>query len=361
MAGSADAKLVEPGAAHPLPALDQAALARFLRVTPAAVARWLAAGLPATADGRIDPFAATNWLSAGRLAECPAMARRWQRYLGWFKPFLAGADRPRRVRWRRRHRLYLPGPAAALAWFLAAPANHDGQRLIRDGGLAAEGLEARPVAGGVLLRGSAPACPLAVGELELELRPRQVLRAGSTEHRELSALMIEVVGGFTYAYRHHSAWEYPLAHLGGPLEPRAQGSCIDCACALGAALSARGRRWRLHGGLVASSAIANPHAWLEVETVQGWAPLDPALPAIVRMLGPRWGDWREHARAWCGGCDARRVEVALSPSAFAVPGGATLGGGGGEAAVRLDDGSWANAYPCIDWVCGDCEAGFERC
>jgi hypothetical protein len=361
VAGSALAEPVEPGAAHPLPALPQGALARFLRVTPAAVARWLAAGLPATADGRIDPFAATNWLSAGRLAECPAMARRWQRYLAWFKPFLAGADRARRLRWRRRHRLYLPAPAADLVWFLPAPAHHAGQRLVHDGGLAAVGFEAQPVAGGVVLRGSAPAAPLAQGELELELRPRQLLGSGSAEHRELSALMIEVVGGFTYAYRHHRPWEYPLAHLGGPLEPRTQGSCIDCACALGAALSARGRPWRLRGGLVASSAIANPHAWIEAETTQGWVPLDPALPAIVRMLGPGWGDWREYARAWCGGADARRVEIAITGCAIDVPGGPTLGGGGGEAAVRRQDGSWANAYPCIDWVCGDCEAGFARC
>ncbi len=352
---------VEPGAAHPLPALGPPELARFLHVTPAVVARWLDEGLPAGNDGRIDPFAATNWLSAGRLRECPAMARRWRRYLGWFQPFLAGNDRPRRLHWRRRHRLYLPAPAAALVWFLARPAAHDGQRLLADGGLRCDGLEAQQVAGGVVLCGAAPAGPVASGSVELELRPRQLLGAGSAEHRELSALMIEVVGAFTYAYRHHRPWEYPLALCGGPLEARAQGSCIDCACALGAALSARGRRWRLHGGLVACSAIANPHAWIEAETTAGWAPLDPTLPAIVRLLGPAWGDWREHARAWCGGSDARRVELDLAGPGIEVPGGTTLGGGGGEAAVLQDGGGWANALPCIDWVCGDCEAGFERC
>lgn len=360
MAGTDGAVALEPGAAHPLPALGQAALARFLHVTPAAVARWLADGLPAVADGRIDPFAATNWLSAGRLAECPVMARRWRRYLGWFKPFLDGTDRPRTVRWQRRHRLYLPAPASALVWFLAAPAEHDGQLLLADSGLSAAGLVAQAEAGGVVLRGAAPDAPLALGEVELGLVPRRVLAFGSAEHRELSELMIEVVGDFAYAYRHHRPWEYPLAHLGGELSARTQGSCVDCACALGAALSARGRRWRLHGGLVANSAIANPHVWLEAETTQGWAPLDPTLPAIVRMLGPAWGDWREHARAWCGGGDARRIEVAIATAGLEIPGGATLGGGGGEAAVRRDDGSWANAFTCIDWVCGDCEAGFEH-
>jgi hypothetical protein len=359
--GGGDAVTVDAGPAHPLPALDQGALARFLHVGPAAVARWLDAGLPAQADGRIDPFAATNWLSAGRLAECPVMARRWRRYLDWFEPFLAGSDRPRRVRWQRRHRLYLPAPASSLIWFLAAPASHDGQQLIADGGIHAEGLEAQAEAGGVVLRGAAAAAPVALGSAELELRPRRVLSPGSPEHRELSELMIAVVGGFTYAYRHHRAWEYQGAHHGGALSARTTGSCIDCACALGAALSARGRRWRLHGGLVANTMIANPHAWIEAETVHGWAPLDPTLPAIVRMLGPGWGDWREYARAWCGGSDARRVEVAGASAALPIPGGATLGGGGGEAALRLDDGRWANAYSCIDWVCGDCEASFERC
>ena len=227
MAGSGAAATVEPGSAHPLPPLAPPALARFLRTTPVAIERWCAAGLPVAIDGRIDPFAATSWLSAGRLAECPLIARRWRRYLDWFRPYLDGGERARRVVWRRRHRLYLPAGCRELYWFLAAPAHHAGQQLIQDDGLQADGLAALAVAGGVVLRGEPAPELLAQGSATLTLAPRRVLNPGSAEHLELSALMIAVVGGFTYAYRHHRPWEYPGAELGVPAAARAAGSCVD--------------------------------------------------------------------------------------------------------------------------------------
>jgi hypothetical protein len=77
--------------------------------------------------------------------------------------------------------------------------------------------------------------------------------------------------------------------------------------------------------------------------------VDPSLPAIARMLG---ADWRSVARAYAGGCDARRVQLSPQPISEAI-GGPTVASLIGEATV---DG--VNAWACIDWVCGDCSAEF---
>ena len=359
--GPSPAILVEPGAAHPYPALDADGLARFVHVSPHAVQRWLQDGLPADARGHVDPFAAANWLSAGRLEECPVMARRWRQYLGWFAPFLAGTDGARSYRCQRVHRLYLPRPVSTLSWFLPHPEDSPWQRIVERRELAAEGLDATVDAHGVVLGGAATSTTLtARGSADVQAIPQVVLPHGSQEHAFFSALMIEVVGAFDYAYRHHRPFEYPQAVTDVAVDARWSGSCIDCAMALGAALHQRGRRWRLCAGIVAHSAIANPHLWLEVETTLGWAPLDPTLPAIVRMLGQGWGDWRAYARAYAGSCDARRLRIAPASGQVAVPGGQTLASAGGEAAVQLVDGRRANAFPCIDWVCGECEATFSE-
>ena len=124
--------------------------------------------------------------------------------------------------------------------------------------------------------------------------------------------------------------------------------------ALASLLEERGRPWRLLSGVVADSRIANPHFWIETETTDGrWAPLDPTLPAIVRMVG---GDWRAASRAWSGVCDARRVTLGVVGAGRAeIPGGASVGSLMGEVVV---DGR--NAWPCLDWVCGDCESEFSE-
>jgi hypothetical protein len=352
--------VIEPGPAHPFPSLGHTALARFLHVAPQAVLRWLEMGLAADSHGRIDPFAAVNWLSAGHLGECPVMARRWRRYIGWFAPFIAGRDRRRTVRWRRCHRLYLPEAAGAVSWFLPAPEESATQHCRSQEGIDADGLRTSACRGGVQLHGQpVEAAVTARGSVVLEIAPNLVLAPGDADFPVLHALMLEVIEAFSYAYRHHRPFEYPQARTGGAVTPQWTGSCIDCAMALGALLHVRGRPWRLRAGLVAHSAIANPHVWIEAETTKGWAPLDPTIPAIVRMLGPEYGDWRDVARQYTGRCDARRVQIASGGDAAEIPGGPTLDAVGGEIAVRRSDGSWANAFPCQDWVCGECEAVFE--
>jgi hypothetical protein len=348
--------LLLPGASHPYAPMEVAALAHFLHVPEAEIRRWLAEGLPITRDGLVDPFACSNWLCWGRLDRCPALARRWRTYLTFFAPFVAGEDRPRRVAWRRVHRLYLPKRAQEVIWSLAAPTTTAGQVVERMVPPASAGLSvATPPGWWHFMGAPTDSVPLAKGEATLRLLPRVELPAAAGEHAALAALVEEVAGTFRYEYRHHHPGEY-ADEIAGRREPRPRwyGSCLDCALALAALLSDRQRRWRLVGGVVADSRIANPHFWLECEIAGGgWAPLDPSLPAIVRMVG---GDWRTATRAWTGALDARRVTLGVvGPGLPGIPGGPTVGSLMGEAVV---DGR--NAWPCLDWVCGDCESEFTE-
>ncbi len=312
-----------PGPAHPHPPRPPAELAAWLGVDEARVRAWLDDGLPAI-EGAIDAFVAVNWLS-GRIDEVPALASRWRRYLRWFQPFVAGTDRPRRVTVTRHHRLFLPRPVAdGILWWLPRLAD-----------------EAWNV-------------PVDVGPTHVRLRvsaASAVARVQQTPHShpqpDLIPLVEEVVAGFTYGYRHHRPDD---AH-----GERPAGSCLDLTLALGNHLSARGRPWRVCCGVVAHTALANPHFWLEVEAVGGWVPVDPTLPAIARTFaGLSPAPWREWVRAYTGGCDARRVVLRRGEAPIAgIPGGATLGSLIGEVTV-----AGVNAWPCLDWVCGECRWEF---
>ena len=121
----------------------------------------------------------------------------------------------------------------------------------------------------------------------------------------------------------------------------------------------------LFGGVVACSAIANPHDWLEVVGPgDTWIPLDPSLPCIARMLGLDWQPWVD---AYCGGCDAGRILIArhrvgddpwwLDETVVAAH-GAFVHPTPGELFVR-QDGTWRSAWACQDWSCGWCHDQFE--
>lgn len=371
------------GAAHPNPPLRPSALAERLGVPRDAVRAWLDDGLPTLADGRIDPFAAVNWLSWGRLDRCPALARRWRRYLAFFAPFVAGEAAPRRRTWRRRHRLYLPVVPERVAWWLPAVADDERQHRLDETPPVCGAVTADAADGGWRLTLDAPeAVPLAESAATVERLPHRGLAEGDDEHRRLLAEVEAVAAGFTYVYRHHAAGEGQ--HIGGessrrllgergpkaersggeaPVQPLpdpseagrvdARGSCLDCARLLGQRLGERGRPWRMIAGIIADDELANPHFWLEVETTAGWQPLDPSLPAIARMLG---ADWRAFARAYTGGCDARRIALApLAP--HDLPEGGSIGSLIGEAVATIA-GVRHDAWACLDWVGGDCDAEF---
>lgn len=346
-----------PGHAHPHGPCRPAELARFVHVDIEHVLHWVALGLPALPDGRIDPFVASNWLSDGRLAECPALARRWRTYLVWFAPFVAGQDRSRQVRWQRTHRLYLPEIPQRLTWWLPTAAEVPGQHIRAVRVLAADGLSVDDEGDFHRLQGVPPdALPTARGEVDLALDPLVVLTHGDDDHRLLAPLVEDVAGSFRYEYRHHRPDDWTV---GVPLPARDAGSCFDCALALAARLDGIGRPWRLVAGLVANTAIANPHFWIEAECSGGrWAPLDPSLPAIVRMVG---GDWRAAAHAWTGALDARRITLGVVGAGLpSIPGGSSVGSAIGEAVAVGSDGVASSAWSCLDWVCGDCEAEFSE-
>ena len=352
-------QLLWPGARHPYAPMSVRELSRFLHVAVADVQRWIQLGLPQNTDGVIDLFACSNWLCWGHLDDCPTLARRWRTYLLFFAPFLAGEDRPRHVTWKRTQRLYLPDTKAGprhLTWWLARATPSATQQIERDVPPSLSGCTTISDGDWWRVQGNVSETePLISMESQLRLSPAHVLDYDSAEQRELAALVEQVAADFRYEYRHHQPWEYRQAlssNAATELTPRWVGSCLDCALALGARLNERSRPWRLQAGMVADSRIANPHFWLEAQTLDGqWAPLDPTLPAIVRMVG---GDWRAAARAWTGGCDARRVTLGTVGIGLPdIPGGASVGSLMGEAVV---DGK--NAWPCLDWVCGDCEAYF---
>ena len=344
-----------PGARHPYAPLLLSELARFVHVPLTEIVRWLAEGLPQTADGRVDPFVCSNWLCAGRLDRCPTLARRWRTYLLFFAPFLAGQDRVRHVSWKRTQRIYLPDQVEHLTWWLPRASASESQQIESDAAPQVDGCVSNDAGAWWRIDGRPLAHePTFTTSAAMRITPRSVLSADSADYAEFVAVMEEVVGTFRYEYRHHQPWEYRAAFTTGHVDDvRSVGSCLDCALAVGAHLTRRNRPWRVVAGMVADSRIANPHFWIEADTAAGWAPLDPTLPAIVRMVG---GDWRAAVRAWTGSCDARRLTLGVVDAGLAdIPGGATVGSLMGEALA--DD---RNAWPCLDWVCGDCESEFSE-
>src|SRR4051812_36423781 len=124
------APLLEPGTHHPYAPMSWRTLAAFVHVAPAEVAQWVVEGLPEVSPGLVDPFACSNWLCWGRLASCPALARRWRTYLLFFAPFLTGQERSRQLQWRGSHPLSLPRRAQHLDWWLARPAARAHQSVV---------------------------------------------------------------------------------------------------------------------------------------------------------------------------------------------------------------------------------------
>jgi hypothetical protein len=348
-----------PGKRHPNHPLAPEDLADRLSVATRDVLQWLKEGMPVE-RGLIDPFVAANWLCWTGLGRCPVLERRWRQYLRWFHPHVVGDDAPRRYRVRQVHRLYLPQAVAALHWYLpkipltSEQVHADEREPLRSQDGSARATDAGPFVH--LAWTHPPLVPEALGTTEVTVNPRPLDLF--PDHRELVDLVVELVAEFRYEYRHHQPAEGRRRTL--PLGPGNEliGNCLDCALELGRRLDERGRPWKLCVGLVAHDALANPHFWLKVDTTAGWVPVDPSLPAIARMLGD---DWKAYVDAYVGACDARRITISEGDRHIpAVPGGPSVGSTLGEAIAMDEAGSRQNAWPCLDWVCGECSWRFPR-
>jgi hypothetical protein len=335
-------------------------LAGRLNVTAADVARWIDAGMPTLSNKRIDPFAAFNWLCWGHLDECPILSRRWQTYLSVFEPFLQGNEQPRRCTYQRTHRIFLGERPKRVEWFLPQIQRDARQVDVHERpyvfSVSGRQIEAQRRGHWSVLEipaetGESPIIE-ATGVATMRLISLKRIGRDHPDWKILNKLVEDLAGSFRYEYRHHAPWR--------PLSKNAaktlSGSCLDCALLLGQRLEDIGRKWRLRTGIIAKNAVANPHFWVEADSTVGWVPLDPSVPAIARMLGQ---DWRAYATAFTGAFDASRIQLAGdSDIAKDVVGGPTVDSAIGEVTAIGADGTKANAWQCIDWVCGDCQAEF---
>jgi len=357
---------IHPGLAHPNTPVTAASLGERFGVGAAEVSRWIGEGLPVfsrenTADPLVDPIAACNWLCWGHLDRCPLLARRWRSWMRWFQPHLREVGSARRIRVQRHHRLYLPTAVDELHWRIPVM---PGAAAVAVGGIDprsgsadighSDGDEAPVHAKSALwidARWSHATAPVFTASDDLTITPVAADALPTDDRGWLTALVDDLVAGFRYEYRLH-------APGGAEPEsaPRAAGSCLDLAREMGRRVGER-RPWRLLGGVVATDALANPHFWIEVETVAGWLPVDPCLGAVARMLGM---DWRPWTAAWIGGCDARRITTVRGIHPVAnLPGGPSCGSVAGEATAVVD-GESVNCWPCIDWTVGECTYTFRN-
>ncbi len=335
-----EAAVVLPGSAHPYASTTAAALAERYCVSDALFAQWVDAGLPLDAQGLGDPFAVANWISWNRLTDCPVLRRAWRGYLFVFSGFLGGDHRPRRLQWQRRQRI-CSSAKGSWTWLVPRPWHGAEQIIEQDDGLHGQALPAGPCWRLAPLSAQAPEY---AGQVTLRLTPvtPAAMAGGRTCDPRIAALVREFVAEFHYEYCHHEHTE-SFSHHRRYSFP-GHGSCLDAARSLTAILRTHGHDAHVVAGIIAHDTFANPHFWIEISDGPHRWPIDPSLSAIARMLG---ADWPAVAAAYTGACDARRVRLA----APALP--TALDGAIGH--VTCDG---ANAWPCLDWVCGECEDSF---
>ncbi|TVR14662.1 MAG: transglutaminase domain-containing protein [Planctomycetota bacterium] len=341
---------VLPGSADPLPDVFPAALAEHYGVSLDQVIAWCDAGLAQERDGRLNPFTVCNWLSQGRLHLAPALARRWRSYLQWFRPFVQGRDEQRVYRWQRQHRCFFSVPPVQWHWWLPLVPNTAYQYCLEDRLERAQ----RCRVGGVSvwrLQGTAEEALDVQGHCSVRVESVRALPPDNAEYQSLYAIAEEFVSTFTYGYRRHRRHAHGLE-----CSEDGSGSCLDAALILAQRYRSAGRPATIVGGIIANDALANPHFWVEVGTCHGPTVVDPSIPAIAKMLGEDWQAW---LAAYVGGMDARRITLArgMSPLPGVLP--HTFNWSIGEVMVQDAAGSWRNAWPCIDWVCGECQGIFN--
>ena len=347
--------LLRPGSAHPHPLVSPAEMAGRLSVSMEQMSAWLKRGLPlaGSADALIDPFAACNWITEHALSECRVLARRWQRYVAYFRPFVEGSETSAQITWQRDESLVLPPDvrAEAVRWWLPKPQSSAWQHVdedVLDASSDSSSSEWHYLSVNTEVQGSLSGS----GTVQVHL-PAPVNRWQGAGYELVRKHMAELTLTFRYEYRHHELTDQRD-------EPRMQGTCLDCSLELRRRLLAAGMPVQVVAGVVAHNELTNAHYWLLVKDDGVWHPVDPSLPTIVRMLGvpdhDRWVD------AYCGAVDTRRVWLLADSvsGADAAQGGVEfVHPAPGAAQVRIN-GQWHNAWHCQDWPCGEAGGSFRR-
>lgn len=340
-----------PGQAHPNAPLEPHALGRRFGVSAEQVDAWLDAGLPQLSDGRIDPFQCCNWLSWGPLETAPALQRLWRQFSAHFLAFVEGRDNGRSLEWQRSVVLYLPEQVSQVTWHIVK---------MQDVFAAQQARLTSPLTHGQTYANTEedaytytlfPDEPQPHAQLtyDVQIQTQRVLHEHDDDYKTLLPLFIEIVAQFAYHYRVHELDDQVPSR-------NVQGTCLDCALFAATILTERGYNWRLCGGVIAHSALLNAHHWIEVETTKGWAPFDVSIPAIMRMLQLDWEQW---CRVYCGGLDSGRISLSRGPGFWSVPERNFISAATGAATV-MQNGQRMNAWPCLDWVCGECDGQIRK-
>lgn len=346
----------QPGPRDPYPITDAAGIADSYAVSTAVVQQWRDAGCPTEPDGGFDPMAVCNWLSWGRLDQAPALARRWRTFLNWFAGGTRSGEIGRCYALTQQRQLLVPHDDLAWQWQVPVPIAHGAVQSVSGQSVSGESVAQAGRSAQAWELQAASAIGRGCGAAELSVTSTVTVQAQPATEAlaALVPLVTELVAGFTYGYRRHTPDGRCFA---------AAGTCLDLAATLRDRLLATGRACRLIAGLIPRDDLANPHYWLEVETRSGgWAVVDPSLPAIARMLDADWQTW---IRMCTGGCDARRVVLAVAEADESVatllqrsPGAVTVTNGGSGAGSAASTTSCSDigptAWACQDWVCGAC-------
>ena len=340
-----------PGPAHPNAPLEIPVLARRFGVDPDQVQSWLESGLPQVPNGTIDPFVCCNWLSWGPLETAPALQRLWRQFTAHFQPFKEGRDTGRALQWQRSVVLYVPEDVSQVVWHITKmqdvfSTQHAQLRsALTHGQCYAETIE-HDLYYSLFPDEPQPHAHMAY---DVQIQPQRVLDEQDADYKTLLPIFTDIVAEFEYQYRVHELDDQvAMASV--------QGTCLDSALYAAAVLTERGFNWRLCGGVIGHSALLNAHHWLEVETAKGWAPFDVSIPAIMRMLQLDWQAW---CRVYCGGLDSGRISLSRGPGFWDVPEHNFISAATGTATV-VQNGNLLNAWPCLDWVCGECDGQIKK-
>lgn len=322
--------LLFPQEANPYRPEDLASTAKGLDVSAETVTAWITEGLPTESDGRIDPFAVTNFLFPRRLQQVPAMQRRWRSFARSFMPFVSGIESERQIHWESHRRIYLPQRVQSLTWLLARA--HHSQEILQ---------EVPPE--NAVKNGDFWRLDLTFAST-FAVEHSAVVRLKATRHAPdpmVTHLIAELAEEVVYSYHHR----LPTDSLTTTLARWPRADCLDISIMAIHRLQNMGRACSLWSGLLAIQGLSNPHFWVQLDDPDGPWEFDPCLPIIAKHLGLEWKSWLE---VYACGVDARRLKLTLGPIE-------TFGTMSGMA--QTSDG--ANAWPCLDWVCGECREGFQ--